>query len=267
MKDLFIRKGYSPKTSKNYLSHISRFLEYSEDLIEMSDVNRYMVYILDERKLSHSYCNQAINAIKVYLRIFGEVNEEQLIKMERPKKEQKLPKVLAKSEVKDLITTTKNEKHKTALMIAYSCGLRVSEVAELKVSDIDSKRMIIRINQSKGRKDRIIKLSTILLDQLRVYYKLYKPKEWLFESQKGDWHISARTLQKVFREQADRVGIRKSATFHSIRHSYATHMLETGVDIRFIQEFLGHSDIKTTQIYLSVSTQSMDNIPNPLDLL
>jgi site-specific recombinase XerD len=140
-------------------------------------------------------------------------------------------------------------------------------VANLKVTDVDSKRMVITIHQSKGRKDRMIKLSIILLDQLREYYKIYKPKDWLFESQMKDGHISSRTLQKVFKEQAERAGIKKNATFHSIRHSYATHMLETGVDIRFIQEFLGHSDIKTTQIYLSVSTQSMANIPNPLDLL
>lgn len=170
------------------------------------------------------------------------------------------------SEVKHLFDVTENVKHKTELMMAYSCGLRVGEAAALKISDIDSDRMVVMIRQGKGRKDRQTILSGIMLEQLRNYYKIYRPKEWLFENQYGNGAISDRTLQAIFNHSAQLTGIRKRVTFHSLRHSFATHLSESGVDLRYIQELLGHSS-KTMEIYTHVSLRSIQNIKNPLDSL
>lgn len=267
IRDQMVRRGYSPKTIKSYLSHISLYLDHTKEDISLPIVNRYMIYLIKERECSHSYCNQAINAIKIYLREFAEINENDLIKLDRPKREQKLPKVLSKEEVKAILEITKNVKHKTALMLAYSCGLRVGEVVNIKLVDIDSSRMIVSIIQGKGRKDRITNLSEIMLEQLRVYYKQYHPNKWVFENINHDGPISSRTLQRVFEKAVTTLKIHKGVTFHSLRHSYATHMLESGVDLRYIQELLGHSDSKTTEIYTHVSTKSIQGIINPLDQL
>lgn len=153
------------------------------------------------------------------------------------------------------------------LMLAYSCGLRVSEVAEIEVNDIDSSRMLIIIKQGKGRKDRIVSLSSKMLEQLRTYYKLHKPEEWLFEGADKRKHIHIRSLQRVFNNAVKNLNINKEISFHSLRHSYATHLLEAGVDIRYIQELLGHKSCKTTEVYTHVSTKSLRKIPNPLDSL
>ncbi len=166
-----------------------------------------------------------------------------------------------------MLEVTSNEKHKSALMLAYSCGLRVSEVAMMQVKDIDSERMVVVVHQGKGRKDRITLLSEKMLDQLRIYYKTYRPKVWLFENPLKDGPISGRTLQQVFRNSAKKAEIRSDATFHSLRHSFATHLLENGTDLRFIQELLGHSSSKTTEIYTHVSRASLNRITNPLDQL
>lgn len=152
-------------------------------------------------------------------------------------------------------------------MIAYSCGLRVSEVANLQLNDIDSDRMLITIRQGKGRKDRVTNLSKKMLTQLRNYYKEYKPNKWLFENLDKNAPITTRTLQKVYNRAAKKAGIKKKTTFHSLRHTVATHLLESGVDLRYIQELLGHSSSKTTEIYTHVSKKSIQGIPNPLDSL
>lgn len=208
-----------------------------------------------------------MNAIKIYARKYSNIEETEIMKLPRPKKEKKLPKVMSQSEVKAMLDVTENIKHKTELMMAYSCGLRVSEVAALKVLDIDSERMVVIIHQAKGRKDRQTILSKKMLDQLRDYYKEYHPKLWLFENPKRDGPISIRTLQAVFNNAVTKANIKKHVTFHSLRHSFATHLLESGVDLRFIQELLGHSSSKTTEIYTHVSLRSIQNITNPLDTL
>jgi len=226
-----------------------------------------MLYLIKERKCSYSHCNQVINAIKLYAKIANNVDYKKFIYFPRPKTENKLPKVLSKEEVKLLFSQMNNRKHKCELMIAYSCGLRVSEVMNLKVSDIDSKRMLVMIHQGKGRKDRITTLSDTMLVELRDYYKEYKPKQWLFENPSKSGPISTRTLQTIFNKAKVKANIRKEVTFHSLRHSYATHLLEAGVDLRYIQELLGHANSKTTERYTHVSTRSLLNIKNPLDSL
>ncbi|BEP27821.1 tyrosine-type recombinase/integrase [Helicovermis profundi] len=267
LREYMVRKGYSPKSIKNYVNHLNRFLIFSNNKTDIESVNKYLLNLLEIKESSHSYCNQAINAIKTYLREANIASEIDLIKIVRPKKEKVLPKVLSMSEVKSIIDVTENTKHKTQLMIAYSCGLRVSEVANLKVTDIDSKRMVVIIKQGKGRKDRIGTLSVKMLEQLRDYYKEYKPTNWLFENQMKNGPIGTRTLQRIFNAAAKKSKINKPATFHSLRHSFATHLLESGVDIRYIQEFLGHSSTKTTEIYTHVSRKSLMGIVNPLDRL
>ncbi len=262
-----IRLGYSRKTIKTYSNHLKHFLAFSKGECGVQDINGYMLHLLEEKKSSHSYCNQAINAVKIYARKYSNISEGEIIHLQRPKKEKKLPKVLSQGQIKNIFDQTINVKHKTELMMAYSCGLRVSEVAMLKVTDIDSERMVVIIRQGKGRKDRQTILSEKMLVQLRDYYKGYKPKAWLFENPGKDGPISSRTLQQVFNTAVKKAHITKKVSFHSLRHSFATHLLESGVDLRFIQELLGHSSSKTTEIYTHVSLQSIQKITNPLDTL
>lgn len=259
--------GYSPNTINSYKGHLRRYLDYSKGVRRIESIEAYLLYLIDEQRHSHAYCNQSINAIKIYFKLEGASTNGLLLKIPRPKKEKKLPKVMSLSEVREVLETTENIKHKTAFMMAYSCGLRVSEVSRIKLSDIDSSRMVVMVNQGKGRKDRIVPLSEKMLSQLRDYYTAYNPKEWLFESQMGDGHITTRTLQMVFQKRIDALGISKHITFHSLRHSFATHLLENGVDLRYIQELLGHASSKTTEIYTHVSTYSLQKIVNPLDQL
>ncbi len=264
MKQFMTQSGYSPKTIKAYVNHINRYLQFSEGAIEEANINNYMVDLLENKACSHTYCNQAINAIKLYIHQLG-IDHDGILKIVRPKKEKKLPKVLSKEEIKRLFAATDNIKHKTALMLGYSCGMRVGEVSELKVNDIHFERNVIHIVQGKGRKDRQIPLSIKMAQQLHVYMKVYRPQIWLFENPAHDGPLSARSLQKVFVRKAADAKIRRHATFHSLRHSYATHLMESGVDIRIIQELLGHASSKTTEIYTHVSQVAMQNIVNPLD--
>lgn len=239
----------------------------SQILLDPETINGYMLYLLEVRHCGFSYCNQAINAIKLYLREFATINEDALIKIDRPKVEKKLPKVLSKNEVKQVFDATKNVKHKTALMLAYSCGLRVGEVTAMKWAHVDADRMIVSVIQGKGRKDRITNLSKVMVDQLRTYHSQYRTRTWIFENANHNGPISTRTLQRVFKNSANLCKINKEISFHSLRHSYATHLLEGGVDIRYIQELLGHSSCKTTEIYTHVSVKAIQNIVNPLDQL
>lgn len=258
------RTGYSGNTIKSYSSHLRYFLSLTKGRFSVDLANRYIRWQMNNGA-SRAHCNQIINAIKLYARITE--HEEQVVfeSFARPRKERKLPKVMSLEEVNSLFKVTTNEKHKTALMLAYSCGLRVSEVANLKITDIDSQRMVILIHQSKGNKDRICPLSDRMLTQLRKYYLLFKPHTWLFMSQQKDKPLHVRSLQRVFNKGLEKAGIRKPLTFHSLRHSYATHLLEAGVDLRIIQELLGHANSKTTERYTHVSNRCLQSIPNPLD--
>jgi integrase/recombinase XerD len=186
-------------------------------------------------------------------------------KIYRPKTEKLLPNVLSKEEIKMILNAHGNIKHKTMLSLIYSCGLRRSELINLKHTDIDSKRNIVIIRQAKGKKDRIVPLSIKILDMLRDYFRLYKPKIWLFEGNEAGSLYSEQSLQKVLKQALAKVGIKKPVTLHWLRHSYATHLLEAGTDLRYIQEILGHSSSKTTEIYTHVSTKSLQNVKSPFD--
>ncbi|MGM0509019.1 MAG: site-specific tyrosine recombinase/integron integrase, partial [Fusobacteriota bacterium] len=259
---------YSPKTIKAYSGHLTRFLSYTKksnyDKITNNDVKSYLEYVVINKKRSDSYQNQVINAIKgFYKRILN--RQIDVKKIKRPRRSKKLPTVLSKKEVKKLINSVKNLKHKTIISLIYSGGLRISEVVNLKIRDIDSDKMIINIRGGKGKKDRIVGLSNNLLELLREYYKQYSPSKYLFNGQGEKNKYSTRSIQKFFKKYKNKAGIKKKATVHTLRHSYATHLLESGVDLRVIQELLGHKSSKTTEIYTHVSNKLIKKVVNPLD--
>ncbi|MBL0140133.1 MAG: site-specific integrase [Bacteroidetes bacterium] len=260
---------YSPNTIKTYKNAFEEFINYySEKKLEDIDetlITNYLKYLVMERKVSISYQNQAINSIKFYYeRVLK--GERKIYYVDRPRKEQVLPEVLSEEEVTKLIQSTENLKHRAILMLAYSTGMRLSELLNVKIKDIDSKRMQIRIEQGKGRKDRYARLSSVLLDVLRRYFKEYKPVEWLIEGINGGKY-SARSIQQIMKMALKKAGIKKKASVHTLRHTFATHLLENGVDIRYIQVLLGHESSKTTEIYTHVTTKGFDQIKNPLDKL
>lgn len=267
LEQKLILKGYSPKTIISYRNHLNRFLTFSNGKTDIETIQYYLLEQLESKKCSHTYANQAVNAIKQYLLLRGHFTSVDEIVIPRPKREQKLPKVMSKEEVQKVITSTQNLKHQTELMVGYSCGLRVSEVSTLKLTDIDYSRNLIVIHQGKGRKDRIVPLSTRLVEQLKRYLATYRPMIYLFENPDASGHISDRTLQTIFNNAVEKIGIQKDLTFHSLRHSFATHLLESGVDLRYIQELLGHKNSRTTEIYTHVTTTSLQRITNPLDQL
>jgi integrase/recombinase XerD len=185
----------------------------------------------------------------------------------RPKREKKLPNVLSKEEVQSILKNTINIKHKAALSLIYSCGLRRSELLNLKLKDVDSKRNLLLIRNAKGKKDRIAPLSGKIVDLLRVYYKSYKPQTYLFEGWVENTKYSERSLEKVLKNSVKLANINKPVSLHWLRHSYATHLLESGTDLRYIQEILGHKSSKTTEIYTHVSSKQIANIKTPFDEL
>ena len=220
-------------------------------------------YIL-KNNLSSSFQNQIVNAIKLYFRIVRETSIE-IEKVHRPKREKVLPNVLSKEEVKRILLAHNNFKHKTMLSLIYSCGLRCGELLALQPVHIDSKRNIVLLKNSKGKKDRIVPLSPKILEMLREYYKLYKPKVFLFEGQTEGKPYDDRSLQQVLKQALKKANITKPVTLHWLRHSYATHLLESGTDLRYIQELLGHNSSKTTEIYTHVSTKNIQQIKSPFD--
>lgn len=212
-----------------------------------------------------STLNQAINALKFY---YGSMLKKKFIyEVKRPCKDKKLPVVLSKEGFAKILSSVDNIKHKAILMLVYSAGLRVGEVVRLKPEDIDSKRMLIHIRGAKSRKDRYSLLSETALESLRKYWKQYKPVKWLFEGFRDGRYLSTRTVQAIFEQAKEKAGIEKDVTVHSLRHSFATHLLEGGTDLRYIQELLGHTHSKTTEIYTHVSTKSLEKIVSPIDTL
>jgi len=219
--------------------------------------------VVNQKKAATSTLNIIINALKFY---YGEVLKKKFIyEVKRPRKDKKLPVVLTRDEVAKILSVIDNIKHRAILMLIYSAGLRVGEVVNLRPEDIDSGRRLIHIKGGKGRKDRYTLLSEHALKVLKEYFREYRPSKWLFEGVKRGRHISTRTVQAVFRQACDKAGIKKDVTAHSLRHSFATHLLESRVDLRYIQEILGHKSSKTTEIYTHVSKASIANIKNPLD--
>lgn len=260
------RRRYSKHTIKSYVHHIRRFQDFAGNSQNLDDnqIIAYINYLSGSEPVSSSYQNLALNALKLYMKI---IYGRQMPNLRlRPRKEKKLPVILSEQEVATIIRNISNIKHKAVISLIYSAGLRVSEAVNLKRSDFDLHRKIIRIRQAKGKKDRIVPLSQRVLSQLKAYAAEYHPKTWLFEGQKGGQY-SSRSIQQLFHDACKRAHIHKHVTVHSLRHSYATHLLEKGTDLRIIQELLGHSSSKTTEIYTHVSTAMISNIPSPFDEL
>ena len=261
-------KRYSPSTIKTYSEALKSFLVFYREKaiaeITNEDVVTYNNDHILKNNLSESYQNQIVNAIKLFFTTIRETKIE-IAKIHRPKCAKVLPNVLSKEEVKLILNAHSNIKHKAMLSLIYNCGLRRSELIHLKITDIDSNRNIVIIRQSKGKKDRIAPLSTKILEMLRQYYSIYKPKIWLFEGQNGMEQYSDHSLQSVLKQALVKAKISKPVTLHWLRHSYATHLLESGTDLRYIQELLGHNSSKTTEIYTHVSTKSIQQIKSPFD--
>lgn len=261
-------KRYSESTITTYSEALKSFFTFfnskSINLITNEDIICYNNDYVLKNKLSASYQNQVVNAVKLYFKTIKDTMIE-VEKIHRPKRAKVLPNVLSKEEVKKILEANSNLKHKAMLSMIYSCGLRRSELLNLKFSDIDSKRNIVIIRQSKGKKDRITPLSAKILDLLRRYYKEYSPKTYLFEGQEKNTQYSARSLEEVLKKSVRLASINKPVTLHWLRHSYATHLLESGTDLRYIQELLGHNSSKTTEIYTHVSTKNIQQIKSPFD--
>ncbi len=260
-------KKYANNTVKTYVSCFEDFINYYNksdvDSLDENDVRNYLGYLIKINR-SDSYINQAINSIKFYYEtVLGMPNR--FYNIERPRKKRKLPIVLSKEDISLIIKNTNNLKHKCIISLLYSAGLRRSELLNLKLTDIESKRMLIRVRDAKGNKDRYTLLSETILKDLRKYYKQYIPKEYLFEGQFKKQY-SPNSVGKVVSSAAVKAGIKIPISSHILRHSFATHLLESGVDIRYIQLLLGHNSTKTTEIYTHVAKNSFNFIKNPLDI-
>ncbi len=260
-------KQYSSNTKRMYLSEFFHLLSLLDDYrvedLSPKRLKDYFLYCIKVEKMGERKMNGKINAIKFY---FEQVlnRPKMFFDIPRPKKPSTLPKMLSKSEVKKLFRVTTNLKHKIALQLTYGMGLRVSEVVRLRLVDIDSKRMVVHVSGAKGKKDRYVPLPESILPSLREYYLTYKPKEYLLEGQYGVAYAKS-SLQQVFKMAMRKARIKKEIGIHGLRHSYATHLLESGADMRFIQELLGHHSIKTTQVYTKVTLRSKSKIKSPLD--
>lgn len=262
-------KRYSESTIETYSEALQVFLLHFSGKKEIAEITNEDLIIFNnefilKKGLSASYQNQVVNAVKLFFRTIEEKKlEPELI--HRPKTPKLLPNVLSKEEVKRILCSSLNIKHRAMLSLIYSCGLRCGEMIRLKKTDIDSSRKLVIIRQSKGRKDRVVPLSEKILLLLREYYIIYKPEEYLFEGMRKREPYSDRSLQLVLKQSLGRAGVKKPVTLHWLRHSYATHLLESGTDLRYIQELLGHGSSRTTEIYTHVSTKNIQQIRSPFD--
>lgn len=265
--DLLYLKAYSHNTIKTYTVEFAQLLylikRKSVEKLTVENLKSYLLYCLQELKLSENQVHNRINAIKFY---FEKVLQQSEISIEipRPKKPTLLPKVIHADDIAKMIKQTSNLKHKALLMLAYGMGLRVSEIVNISITDIDSKSMQVHIRAAKGKKDRYVNLPEAILPILRAYYIEFKPKKHLFEGQFSEKY-SIRSAQQVFKQSLARANINKDVGIHSLRHSFATHLLEQGTDISYIQKLLGHNDIKTTLIYTQVSKKDIKAVTSPLD--
>lgn len=266
--DVLDQQRYSESTKATYINYFGDYIRYFSGRIlaeiTTDEINNYLLDLIRNKKISASQQNQRINSIKFfYEKVLG--REKQYFKIQRPKKEQKLPEVLSKEEIMALIESTSNKKHKAIISLLYSGGLRRGELIKLKWEDIERDRGLIRIRQGKGNKDRYTLLSKITLNHLLLYYKEYKTKEYIFENPNNGGKYSAESVGEVVKTAAIKAGIKKRVYPHILRHSFATHLLEKGVNLRYIQESLGHNDPRTTQIYSKVTQSSLGKISSPLD--
>ncbi|MFC2129154.1 tyrosine-type recombinase/integrase [Bacteroidota bacterium] len=262
-----VQKRYSEKTIVMYVKAVLDFIKWLDkpvSEVNSFDVERYNRIEIVEKNYSLSYQNQVVSALKL---LFRKISAQDIVikDIERPRGEKRLPVVMNVKEIRDLLAATYNYKHKVMLSLTYACGLRRSELLNLMPKDIDSVSGQLTIRAGKGRKDRVVFISDKLINMLRGYYKAYRPTVWLFEGEIAGRKYSESSIQSVFKTSMRRAGIKKAATLHSLRHSFATHLMDTGTDTRLIQELLGHSSMKTTELYTHVSTKTLKNVRSPFD--
>lgn len=262
-------KGFSQATKTNYIKHIEKYSRYykaSPEILEEKEIKQYLHFLLTKANMSQSYNSQAYSAMK-FLYETTLKRDWDGFRIPRSKKAKKLPVVLSREEIKRIFAVTKNLKHRAILMTIYGAGLRISEAANLRASDIDSDRMQLRIQGGKGNKDRYTLLSKTNLKVLREYWSEFRPKEFLFPGVDKNIQINVRTIQKVFQQVIDKAGITKDVTVHTLRHSFATHLLDSGADVFHIQKLMGHSSVRTTTVYLHVSLNDSLKLISPLEII
>lgn len=260
-------RGLSPRTQVVYLTSVREFACHfgqSPDLLGEEQIREYLFHLIQEKQLSQSKVNQVYSALKLLYETTLQ-RPWNLNKIPRSKQQKKLPVVLSEGEVQTLLAINTNLKHQAILATMYSAGLRLSEAAHLKVFDIDSKRMMIRVDQGKGNKDRYTLLARATLGILRDYWKAYHPKDWLFPGKSRHRPIAPRTVQRIVEQTAHKAGLHKSVSPHTLRHCFATHLLEAGTDLYFIRQLLGHASIRTTSVYLHVSGKNLSQVVSPID--
>ena len=260
--------GYSPTTVSSYHGAASRFLRHTgkpSNKLTHDDVRRYILYLTDKRKAASSTINQTHFAIRFLYK--NVLNKGWRTKLSLHKRPERIPIVLSREEIAKLLDATEAPKYKTIWMVLYGAGLRVSEAVRLRVGDIDSDAMRLLVRNGKGGKDRYAPISKGLLEQLRIYWKIYRPHKWLFYGRDPKQPLLSRTVQKAFQEAKTRARILKEATPHSLRHAYATHMMENGANLLYIKDLLGHRSIKSTLVYLKITRDGLDRPENPLDQL
>ena len=260
-------RNFSPRTQKTYLKSVeSLALFYNQSPAKLSSeqVQKFILHLINEKNLAWNSCNVCFSAFKFfYLKILK--SDEIDLSLPKRKKETRLPQIYSKEEIEVIFNSVIILRNKILLQTAYSAGLRVGELVSLKLSDIDSSRMMIRVVQGKGRKDRYTILSEKLLNDLRFYWKVYRPAFWLFPNNKEDDHVTTNTAQKAYYEAVKSSGIKRKGGIHSLRHSFATHLLESGTNLKLIQMLLGHSSIKTSMKYLHLSRKSLNSVQSPFD--
>lgn len=267
-RDMVLR-GLSVRTREAYLGAVvglTRYYRRSPDTIGAEEVQRYLLHLIEERKLAWSTCNLAGFGIRFFYHVTLK-RPDIAFEIPRPRVPKKLPEILSREEVLRLLDGTRNLKHRTLLMTAYSTGLRLSELIALKPGDIDSRRMVIRVEQGKGARDRYTLLSERLLEQLRAYWQATHPGQWLFPGATADRHIDAHSVPRAYTTAKARAGIRKRGGIHALRHAFATHMLEGGVDVHTIQRLLGHRALSTTARYFHVIPAGVSRLSQRTELL
>lgn len=263
LEDELVLRRYSPKTIKSYAACVSNYLRFKQKdfgAVDVDDIKRYLLAKIN-RGMSSQTVNQSLQAINFFC--WNVLKYHKKIDIHFAKTASKLPVVLSRDEIKNIINAISNQKHKLLISLAYASGLRVSEVIRLKVKDLNLEELIIHIKGAKGNKDRITVIPEKLTTDLQELIKLRGINDYVFVSERGG-NLTERTAQKIFENALKKTGIKKEATFHSLRHSFATHLLENSIDIRYIQELLGHQNIRTTQIYTKVTNPSIKNIKSPL---
>lgn len=266
--DLVVR-GMSVRTREAYLGAVARLAKHygrRPDLVSEAEVQQYLLHLIEQRKLAWSSCNIVAQGLKFFYRVTLKRAEAQFA-IPCARQPQKLPQILSREEVVSLIENTLNAKHRAILMTAYGAGLRLNEICHLKVSDIDSDRMTIRVEQGKGAKDRYTLLSPKLLAELRRYWMAHRPVRWLFTAKDPARPIGEHTVHRIYHAAKDRAGITKQGGIHSLRHAFATHLLEAGVDIHTIQRLMGHGHISSTLRYFHLARKHLAGTPSPLELL